>query len=497
VALEPDRATYQDDPARICGNIWAHGTDAQRAGFGSGPEGRKPGEHPPKAWWDDCAAKVAKNAAAYACGPKPAQGGRYAATEAEDGTWTIHDVPVVVAHVPDERVRTATGIERVDGTWLRKALVKMQARRGEGYEAPAHLRHFGETGRAKIGYFVPTRIGPITYEGRTVEAMFADLAGLDRATFDAIDTGKFPYASVEILFPQFKDPEVASVSITDEVPRFRLPLITIGRKRKREQVPEAVAYEATDDRAEVAVCVFAAASEDDSMDEPAKKPEEGGASSAVDALIGKIESAKFTLEDLGKLKACLEKCLEKLGGGAAQAAGPSPVEMAQAAKPAPAVTVERYAADLGERDAKIAALHTTISGLQTKLQAQEAERARGTAIDAAVKRMKGYAVVGDPVKIATEWYDAYGAKALDAHVGALVASAVREPDHAWAASDAGEADGLPKDVAEYQAKGPGIVERALFFARQYDAIELWAKKNDGPDARKNYIARQMAAEQRS
>lgn len=47
----------QGDPKRICGEMWFNGTEKERQAFGS-TEGRGRDEHPPKAWWDKCIAKV-------------------------------------------------------------------------------------------------------------------------------------------------------------------------------------------------------------------------------------------------------------------------------------------------------------------------------------------------------------------------------------------------------------------------------------------------------
>lgn len=51
-------AAYQNDPDRICGNLWSNGTESQRESFGDGAEGRERNEKPPAAWWDDCQAKT-------------------------------------------------------------------------------------------------------------------------------------------------------------------------------------------------------------------------------------------------------------------------------------------------------------------------------------------------------------------------------------------------------------------------------------------------------
>ena len=64
VAEEGSVEKAQDDPDRICGDIWFNGTDAQRAGFGDGMEGRSRDEKAPKKWWDSCVAKIGGSAEA-------------------------------------------------------------------------------------------------------------------------------------------------------------------------------------------------------------------------------------------------------------------------------------------------------------------------------------------------------------------------------------------------------------------------------------------------
>jgi len=52
------QVSKQNDPDRICGDLWFNGTDAQREAFGSGTEGRARDDVPPDAWWDDCLSTI-------------------------------------------------------------------------------------------------------------------------------------------------------------------------------------------------------------------------------------------------------------------------------------------------------------------------------------------------------------------------------------------------------------------------------------------------------
>lgn len=60
--------TAQNDPDRICGDIWFNGTEAQRAGFGDGTEGRLRSHKPPEKWWNACIADVSKTKETSALG---------------------------------------------------------------------------------------------------------------------------------------------------------------------------------------------------------------------------------------------------------------------------------------------------------------------------------------------------------------------------------------------------------------------------------------------
>lgn len=58
--IDEYREDKQDDPDKICGNIWWNGTPSQREAFGNGPEGRNPDddERAPEEWWEDCTREV-------------------------------------------------------------------------------------------------------------------------------------------------------------------------------------------------------------------------------------------------------------------------------------------------------------------------------------------------------------------------------------------------------------------------------------------------------
>jgi hypothetical protein len=120
--------------------------------------------------------------------------------------------------------------EPIAAPWMRKAIENSRARNDEGYLAPLHIKHHGfgvETKRA--GFFRLTRVGLMRYEGEDLPAVFADFIRIPEDVFATIERGEVPYRSVEIH--DWRIPEIDSLALLeDEVPFFRLELLTVGKK---------------------------------------------------------------------------------------------------------------------------------------------------------------------------------------------------------------------------------------------------------------------------
>jgi len=152
----------------------------------------------------------------------------YRASKAQDGTYTIFDVPIFAAHV-EER---ADGREIDFGSdWLHGALDTARRRQAEGYMAPLHVRHHGDGEVEAAGKFRMHRVGKITHDGQEVDALFADLVGVRPEIFQRIMRGELSYRSVEIL--DVNRQEVDSLALLDdEVPFFRFPLLRVAVDRE-------------------------------------------------------------------------------------------------------------------------------------------------------------------------------------------------------------------------------------------------------------------------
>jgi hypothetical protein len=104
----------------------------------------------------------------------------------------------------------------------------------DGYMAPLHIDHH-DNGKptAPAGFIMPTRVERMKYEGNNLWTVFADLE-VQGEILAKIRKKELPYRSVEI-FGWDKDPEINSLALlSDEVPFFRYPVLTLGEETKDE-----------------------------------------------------------------------------------------------------------------------------------------------------------------------------------------------------------------------------------------------------------------------
>ena len=152
----------------------------------------------------------------------------YSADQAEDGTWTIRNVPIFAEVPKGERNNDAP----IGKAWMLRAIEKANQRKSEGYTPPLHIHHHGtDKTTARAGSFKLRRVGSIKHDGKKVDALFADLTGVPDYEFQRIKAGELPYRSVEVF--NWDEPEINSLALLDdEVPFFRFPNLNV---REAEQ----------------------------------------------------------------------------------------------------------------------------------------------------------------------------------------------------------------------------------------------------------------------
>lgn len=158
-------------------------------------------------------------------------GGDYTASRNPDGTWNILDVPIFAEVPKGERGNEM----RIGAEWMDRAVRKANARHHlRKYLAPTHVHHHDNGVRTeRAGYLLPKRVVMVDHpdENRKVPTILADLMFVPEATFRKIEAGELPYRSVEVA--DWRKPEIASLALLpDEVPFFKFPHLTIGKKVK-------------------------------------------------------------------------------------------------------------------------------------------------------------------------------------------------------------------------------------------------------------------------
>lgn len=172
----------------------------------------------------------------------------YRATKNENGTFSIFDVPIF-----GELAKGVRGNEdAVDRAWMEAAIAQARMREKEGYKYRLHILHHDPSNQPQpAGSFRLTRVRPITYEGRKMDALHADFLNVPEWVFQQIQRGELLYRSVEINNIK-GTPEIDSVALlTTETPFFRLP-VTDGETVKLENETEgalvgAVAFQVNGD----------------------------------------------------------------------------------------------------------------------------------------------------------------------------------------------------------------------------------------------------------
>jgi len=151
--------------------------------------------------------------------------GGYNFSEADDGMYVIHDVPIM-AEVPRGEKGNR---KRVGKSWMVKAVLKAKKRfREDGYKAPLHVEHHGKSETRSAGFVRPTAVRQFKYEGKPVYAIFADLE-VTPEILTEIKERRLPYRSVEIF--TWDKPEINSLALlTTEVPFFRFDVLTLNDK---------------------------------------------------------------------------------------------------------------------------------------------------------------------------------------------------------------------------------------------------------------------------
>lgn len=146
------------------------------------------------------------------------EGGNYRTTRNDDGTITIHDVPVFC--------RCKRGEDDFDRAWLDRALKKAKQAERDGHLPPLEIGHRrkGHPSPANVGAFRMKGIKPLSFKGRKVPALVTDWILTDEFAFEEIKRKRLLYRSVDLYH---KTAEIISCALLTEPPYLELPMVTV------------------------------------------------------------------------------------------------------------------------------------------------------------------------------------------------------------------------------------------------------------------------------
>jgi len=405
---------------------------------------------------------------------------RYRATDNGDGTFEIHDVPIF-GPLP-EGVIAANPNPTVGRPWMEKAVLRAQQRLAEGYKAPAHIRHTTDTSPPeRIGFVIPRRVGELTYEGKKIPAIFADLSRVPALYVERFQRGELPYRSVEVA--DWNDPEIRALAILQEkVPFFRFPVI---EGLDVVSAAEVAANVARFDAGPVVACFSHAAgrsvlarfadedvpAKDDEKPEPAKQDD----AAALDESAEGEPTLADVMTGLKAVASAMTELVKHLKGEEDEKM-PTPVDDAKA-KEGP--EGEKKPAELAADTGTLATLQAENAGLKGRLAALEADaaaRASKERIDGIVGGALAQLAAYNPPPSAKETLallaaPTNGQALVDAYVRDFKAGARRDPPRSFADAFGPDASDVePQEVAKFAAQGATQLEKARGFHREWIEI---------------------------
>lgn len=433
----------------------------------------------------------------------------YRATQNEDGTWTVHDVPIFADSVFDIDGQDFT----LDREWQEGAVRRAQERAAFGYFSPLHINHTSDPrGKVAAGLFLPKRVTLYAFSDGEKWTTFADYLRVPDGVFQMMLRGELPYVSIE--GKDVRKREISACALMpDTVPHHKFPLFTIG-----EAVPcgtharfSVAASEAGSARAFASAgAEFAALSRfpmrkltrkdydakarefifsfsdgstersknggafefEEVADEPkgeSKKGDEPKAGMGVKELAAALKSMTLSLTEIGELRAVIDaaaKALEGAAGGETEKKPEKPTQNPPEAKMGEGDRAAIEAAQRSAMEAKAEAAET-----RNKLAAIEAEQAKAKAIGDAAASLKGHLVqAGELEAIFAEG----GSKGLSIYVSARQKHGRKAPvTGAPVPAESVEFADLPKDF-EFSAD-PGLREKQVKASRAYDEASAFTR----------------------
>jgi hypothetical protein len=397
-------------------------------------------------------------------------GGKYTAIQQDNGNWSIKDIPIFIEHTYEDG-------EVFDSKWMREALAKSQQRlEQDGYRAPLHANHHRPGEKVeRIGEFIPTRIAPMTYEGKEVNAIYADFVNITPENYERIKRGEFPYRSVEI--PPKRAEIVSLALLSDKVPYFRFSNLEIGKEIKNEM---ALMFSGESAENPEIIFNFKGVGMADAKkgklpkdDEKVSVRMDEGADGKKKDEEKKEEGKQMQAEGGDKMDMVIEM-LKQLLAAVAGKAGETPAEETQG-ELAPV-----------QMSAKLEGI---ITAQENRIKLLEKKHEVNGRLEAARNQLKGY-MFDDATLVKYSDNEA----ALTAFVAAVKQYGAKDNPMFFAGVPAAKRKDEPKEVACYEAEGAEKLAKARKFNRMYEELILANPSFGQTVNRESFIKDQFACD---
>lgn len=405
-----------------------------------------------------------------------------------------------------------------DARWIQEAVKEAKLGERGGHLPPLHAQHHDPHGDPQVdakvvsvGVFKVLGAAPLTFKGRRVTAIYADLIVTDAYFADELCRMKFPYRSVEIFDPG-GSPKINGLALLDhEAPYLELPMLMAGEiddQRTGEAAAPSATFQLNYSRNPRSLVLGSARrgkreillfrfnpDEVDTMDEDDIKPDdeleqngnagdgaenfaddkggdgddenmegdEGGGMD-VSGVVKAIESGDISVADMDAILAAIQnqKSESDLGEDEEDVA-PAPVPGAEIMS-----ANKTTAKMLARSEAKILAL-------EARLNARDAKDTRVGAVKKAMKRLEGVPL-GDIEKLENKLLNFHkrakgDSELFDEFVDTLAKSVrIGDDDDEETRENFKRQPKAPKEALAFHALGDEALEKAIHFARQYDQI---------------------------
>jgi len=387
--------------------------------------------------------------------------------------------------------------------WIAAAVESAKQQERDGYLPPLHTRHHepstDQTDAVRaVGVFRITDAAPLTFKGKRITAIFADLIVTDEFMADELGKMKYPYRSVEIFDPE-GPPKINGLALLDhEAPYLELPMLFAGEiedKRDQSGRRDEIVASATNStfslnysrnsggpalgsarRGERAVLLFKFPDEE-IMTKPANKPKpanfegkdpedkkdpenlEGETALDVGAVCEAIKSGEISVADMDAILEAIQS----------QSTKPAVDEEEPAPAPAPGAEIMK---DASKESLNFARLAGENEALKARLDARDATDQRNTDVRVAMKRLEGKPLGADLEQRLVSFHTKANGNAelFKEYVDTMARTAGDLP-----ADNGGEhfaaQPKTPKSAMAFQALGGEAVDKAAQFSRQYQQMK--------------------------